>query len=302
MGDAVQTFPPTLDTLRTCGPANHRSCSLMATSPLVRTGPSVSVSVSHVLSSVVSVTLAPNTRLSSATVTSVSSGTCVGATMTGYFMFLNLTSTPTSVLPHTSLASGWAFLSASSPARVVGLCHVAIAPGNASGLWTLRLSSGGKMGSRTAVTGSSSAAPRALAAGVFPQPFVHGCPVEGQMGVPVEDLPLRWASDPLRCEPWPSPLRCEPWPSPLVTPLADPLMVSPEYAESGAFLANVLNPSRMGLYPVHLHRLPPRASSISSSVGLVFLDLSSAYMLMTKPGVQKPHWEPCACARALCTG
>ena len=29
---------------------------------------------------------------------------------------------------------------------------------------------------------------------------------------------------------------------------------------------------------------------------------SSAYMLMTKPGVQKPHWEPCACARALCTG
>ena len=81
-----------------------------------------------------------------------------------------------------------------------------------------------------------------------------------------------------------------------------PLMVSPEYAESGAFLANVLNPSRMGLYPVHLHRLPPSASSISSSVGLVFLDLRRAYMDMTKPGVQKPHCEPCACARAFCTG
>ena len=46
------------------------------------------------------------------------------------------------------------------------------------------------------MTGSSSAAPRAFAAGVFPQPLVHGCPVEGQMGV-VEDLPLRWTS-PLR--------------------------------------------------------------------------------------------------------
>ena len=49
---------------------------------------------------------------------------------------------------------------------------------------------------------------------------------------------------------------------PFELPLVCPLMVSPEYAESGAFLANVLNPSRMGLYPVHLHRLPPSASSI----------------------------------------
>ena len=111
------------------------------------------------------------------------------------------------------------------------------------------MSSGGKMGSRTAVIGSSSAAPSAFAAGVFPQPLVHGCPVEGQMGV-LEVLPSRWASPLTR---WASPLTCacEPWPLPLAF---SPLMVSPEYAESGAFLANVLNPSRMGLYPVHLHR------------------------------------------------
>ena len=87
---------------------------------------------------------------------------------------MNLTSTPTSVLPHTSLAAGCAFLSASNPARVIGLCHDATAPGIVRADGIRRLSSGGKMGSRTAVTGSSSPAPRALAAGVEPQPLVHG--------------------------------------------------------------------------------------------------------------------------------
>ena len=176
IGEAVHTLPPTLDTFLTCGPANQRSCSLIATSPLVRTAPSSFVSDSHVLSKVVSVTLAPMTKReeSGDKETSVSSGTCVGATMTGYRAFLNLTSTPTSVLPHTSLAAGCAFLSASNPARVIGLCHDATAPGIVRAAGIRRLSSGGKMGSRTAVTGSSSPAPRALAAGVEPQPLVHG--------------------------------------------------------------------------------------------------------------------------------
>lgn len=43
-------------------------------------------------------------------------------------------------------------------------------------------------------------------------------------------------------------------------------------------------------------RLPARLSSISVSVGADVLDLSNEYIDMTKPGVQKPHWEPCALA------
>jgi len=49
-------------------------------------------------------------------------------------------------------------------------------------------------------------------------------------------------------------------------------------------------------------RLPARASSISCSVGASVLDLSREYMDMTKPGVQKPHCEPCALARRSWTG
>lgn len=44
-------------------------------------------------------------------------------------------------------------------------------------------------------------------------------------------------------------------------------------------------------------RLPAKLSSISVSVGASVLDLSNEYIDITKPGVQKPHWEPCALAR-----
>ena len=49
-------------------------------------------------------------------------------------------------------------------------------------------------------------------------------------------------------------------------------------------------------------RLPARFSSISSSVGASILERSRLYMLITKPGVQKPHWLPCARASRSCTG
>ena len=53
---------------------------------------------------------------------------------------------------------------------------------------------------------------------------------------------------------------------------------------------------------MHRHKLPPTASSISARVGRPALERKRAYMDMTKPGVQKPHCEPCASAIALCTG
>lgn len=43
-------------------------------------------------------------------------------------------------------------------------------------------------------------------------------------------------------------------------------------------------------------RLPARFSWISCSVGAPALLRSRAYMDMTKPGVQKPHWLPCELA------
>lgn len=50
------------------------------------------------------------------------------------------------------------------------------------------------------------------------------------------------------------------------------------------------------------HRLPARLSSISVSDGASDFDLRREYIDMTKPGVQKPHWEPCAFARRAWTG
>ena len=82
----------------------------------------------------------------------------------------------------------------------------------------------------------------------------------------------------------------------------------------------VLNPSRMGLYPVHLHRLPEdththtrdtevtlytyvpsNAPSICFSEG-AWLFLRRVYMDMTKPGVQKPHCDPWARTIRSCMG
>ena len=101
---------------------------------------------------------------------------------------------------------------------------------------------------------------------------------------------------------------------------------------------NVLYPSKIGLYPVHLHRLPEvkginhgciihswllfiiviaiqlvivacvmassfwlpsSAFSISSSLG-VTLFLSNVYIDITIPGVQKPHCDPWALAMRSC--
>src|SRR5690606_22040793 len=50
--------------------------------------------------------------------------------------------------------------------------------------------------------------------------------------------------------------------------------------------------SRIGLYPVHLHKFPSKASSTSCGVGSG-LFRSNAYRDMTIPGVQNPHCEPC---------
>jgi hypothetical protein len=68
------------------------------------------------------------------------------------------------------------------------------------------------------------------------------------------------------------------------------------YTELSVF-ANTRKASIIGLYPVQRHKLPARLSSIWSSVGGCFLDLNSAYIDITKPGVQNPHWEPCALAK-----
>jgi hypothetical protein len=211
IGLAVHTFPPMLETLRTCGPANQRSCSLIAVSGDAAALGRVFSRSAQKRSSRVSVVDAPNVtdRPSLASTMLVSSGTCVGATTTEYLAHLNLVSTPTSVFPHTSFASGCAFFSASKPASVAGRCHVVFAPGRVSALASLRLSSGGKMGSLTAVTESGSAAPRAFPAGVCPpadpHPLTQGSPVDGQIG-PLSSFPGRSpeaaSSQPFACA-WP---------------------------------------------------------------------------------------------------
>lgn len=66
-------------------------------------------------------------------------------------------------------------------------------------------------------------------------------------------------------------------------------LLSPE--RQGQSEQKVLYPSSIGRYPVHLHRLPSKACSICFCVGLG-LFLSSVYIDMTNPGVQKPHCEP----------
>jgi len=92
-----------------------------------------------------------------------------------------------------------------------------------------------------------------------------------------------------------------------VFPVACPSTVAFAGAGAGAFIPaatsatygappqKALNASKIGRYPVHLHRFPPSASSISIFVGCGLV-LTSAYIAMTNPGVQNPHCEPCACA------
>ena len=46
----------------------------------------------------------------------------------------------------------------------------------------------------------------------------------------------------------------------------------------------------MGAYPVQRQMLPSRCSMISSRDGAGFAS-SSAFVIMMKPGVQKPHWN-----------
>jgi hypothetical protein len=76
------------------------------------------------------------------------------------------------------------------------------------------------------------------------------------------------------------------------------LALSVASGELSAFV-NGRKASRIGRYPVHRHKLPARASSMSGTVGNGLL-WSIEYMLMTKPGVQKPHCDPCAFARRSC--
>lgn len=54
--------------------------------------------------------------------------------------------------------------------------------------------------------------------------------------------------------------------------------------------ANCLKACKMGLYPVHLQILPPKASSISCWV--FEPDSFNAYIFITIPGEQNPHCEP----------
>lgn len=61
----------------------------------------------------------------------------------------------------------------------------------------------------------------------------------------------------------------------------------------------VLQPSTMGRYPVHRHKLPPSATVMSSMLGCG-LFLSKVYMDITMPGVQNPHWDPWALAIRSC--
>src|ERR1700704_3567979 len=56
----------------------------------------------------------------------------------------------------------------------------------------------------------------------------------------------------------------------------------------------------MFTYPVQRHRLPEIAWRISSSLGFL-LRSSSALVVMSMPGVQKPHCSPCFSVKPSCT-
>nr|UOZ97035.1 hypothetical protein NCPCFENI_00941 [Cupriavidus sp.] len=61
----------------------------------------------------------------------------------------------------------------------------------------------------------------------------------------------------------------------------------------------------IGWYPVHRQRLPDKASSMAARVGLcpwATVFMYSAKRLITKPGVQKPHWLAWQSTMACCTG
>mmetsp|Transcript_75907 Transcript_75907/g.158287 ORF Transcript_75907/g.158287 Transcript_75907/m.158287 type:complete len:208 (+) Transcript_75907:3455-4078(+) len=62
-------------------------------------------------------------------------------------------------------------------------------------------------------------------------------------------------------------------------------------------LAKVPKELRMGRYPVQRQRFPSKCCSTSSAEGFLLFS-SKAYMFITQPGVQKPHWEPLPAAMA----
>mmetsp|Transcript_9321 Transcript_9321/g.32839 ORF Transcript_9321/g.32839 Transcript_9321/m.32839 type:complete len:312 (+) Transcript_9321:246-1181(+) len=157
IGDAVAMLPARAATLRIWLDANQRSIEMTAPKTPACSGRSRTRS-RHASPTSVSDTQPPTSRPprpstpgasdGSTTCSSCSSGTCIVWMRTGYSMFLNLVSMPTSVLPTISFASGAMPLSSSSWSSVVGRNHKTRAPSRRSGrISCLVCRYGGKMGS-----------------------------------------------------------------------------------------------------------------------------------------------------------
>lgn len=170
-----------------------------------------------------------------------------------------------------SFAEGCAFLISSSCCNVVGLYHLFFLFPNASGLNSCLWSCGGKMSS---VSGLYSMKPGGVNRLIgWSSPFVPS----------VLQHPPPFAP--------PAPFfSMQHPPPPFAFALPQPV-----------FTLKLCAASKIGLYPVHLQRLPSKASSTSCSVGASVLR-RRAYKLMTIPGVQNPHWLPFPFAIRSCAG
>src|SRR5690242_7565123 len=186
-------------------------------------------------------------------------------------MPLNLISICVSVDPPMSFAEGCAFLISSSCCNEVGLYHLFLLFPKASGLNSCLRSCGGKINS---VSGLYSMKPGG---------------VNRFMGWSLPPA-LSLLQHPPPLAPFAPFFSMQHPPPPFAFALPHPVLT-----------LKLCAASRIGLYPVHLHRLPSKASSTSCSVGASVLR-RRAYKLMTMPGVQKPHWLPFPFAIRSCAG
>src|SRR5882672_6952802 len=100
-----------------------------------------------------------------------------------------------------------------------------------------------------------------------------------------------------------SSLRFIEWPMPQILASVFGVFISPmafSWRSQRIFSAAYCTALMMFTYPVQRHRLPAIASRICCSLGFLF-EARSALVVMSMPGVQKPHCSPCFSTKPSCT-
>src|SRR5882672_7427995 len=100
-----------------------------------------------------------------------------------------------------------------------------------------------------------------------------------------------------------SSLRFIEWPMPQILASVFGVFISPmafSWRAQRIFSAAYCTALTMFTYPVQRHRLPAIASRICCSLGFLF-EARNALVVMSMPGVQKPHCSPCFSTQPSCT-